>query len=91
MVSIFNLFKLLFIGLIFLLSSFLTTDLAYARGGGGGGGCFATGTSILTVRGNLPIEQLHKGDRIISYNFRSNQTEVSKIGDIQIVNSENIY
>lgn len=89
MVSISKLFKLLFVGLIFLLSSFLITDLAYARGGGGGGGgCFASGTSILTVRGNLPIEQLHKGDLIISYNFKSNQPEVSKIGDIQVIKSE---
>jgi hypothetical protein len=89
MVTILKLFKLLSVGLIFLLSSFLITDLAYARGGGGGGGgCFASGTSILTVRGNLPIEQLHQGDLIISYNFKSNQTEVSKIGNIQLVNSE---
>jgi predicted lipid-binding transport protein (Tim44 family)/uncharacterized membrane protein YgcG len=33
---------------------------------GGGGGCFAAGTPILTPRGEVPIERIRSGDKVIA-------------------------
>ncbi|BDA67681.1 hypothetical protein CAL7716_018470 [Calothrix sp. PCC 7716] len=83
MKNIRKLTKLLWISLIIsLFLSFCITDIAYARGG-----CFAGGTVILTTQGNKPIEKLHQGDSIISYNFTTHQAEVGNIGDIQVLSS----
>lgn len=83
MKNIRKLTKLLSISLIIsLFLSFCITDIAYARGG-----CFAGGTVILTTQGNKPIEKLHQGDSIISYNFTTHQAEVGNIGDIQVLSS----
>lgn len=38
-------------------------------GSGGGGGCFAVGTLVCTPDGNVPIESLKVGDKVISYNY----------------------
>ncbi|MBD2204088.1 hypothetical protein H6G33_30270 [Calothrix sp. FACHB-1219] len=79
--------KILCISLIFILFfAFWITDSAYARGG-----CFASGTAILTVDGVKPIEKLHPGDSIISYNFTKQSPEIGKIGEIQVVSSPEYY
>lgn len=79
--------KSLCISLTFLFFfTFWNTDFAYARGG-----CFAPGTAILTVDGVKPIEKLHPGDSIISYNFTNQSPEIGEIGEIQVVSSPEYY
>ncbi|MDD5208332.1 MAG: TIM44-like domain-containing protein [Elusimicrobiales bacterium] len=36
-------------------------------GGGGGGGCFPAGTSVATDSGEIPIEKIKPGDRVIAF------------------------
>ena len=75
MILLSKLAKYLLIGTaIFLLAYCFNTQLAYAEGNS-----FAPGTLILTPKGNVPIENLHSGDRVIGYNFSTHQTEVNKI------------
>jgi hypothetical protein len=84
------LLKLLTITLSFLfLFSFLLVEPVYSRGGGGG--CFGGETSILTPEGSKAIEQLHPGDRIISYNFSTHHQEEGTIGNIEIIFSPDYY
>ena len=41
---------------------------AWSRaGGGGGGGCFAAGTLVTTTAGDIIIEALRPGDRVLAY------------------------
>ena len=80
-----SLTKLIKTGLaILLLILCLTTDVAYARGG-----CFAASTNILTPDGYKPIEQLHQADRIVGYNPNTHQTEVERIGEVQVIHQSN--
>jgi hypothetical protein len=84
------LLKLLTITLSFLfLFSFLLVEPVYSRGGGGG--CFGGETSILIPEGSKAIEQLHPGDRIISYNFSTHHQEEGTIGNIEIIFSPDYY
>ncbi|MEO1348056.1 MAG: Hint domain-containing protein [Cyanobacteria bacterium J06635_15] len=69
-----------------LLTLCLGTNFAYARGG-----CFSGDTNILTPAGYKPIEQLHKGDRIIGLNLATHQPEEEEIGDIQVVNAPDYF
>ena len=71
---------------ILLLFSFGITDLAYARGG-----CFVGGTPILTSEGYKPLEQLHQGDRIISYNLITHQPEEGIIGEVQVLSAPDYF
>ena len=71
--------------------SFVISEPAYSRGGGGGGGCFAEGTSILTLEGSKQIEQLHSGDRVINYNFSTDSQDSGTISQIEIINSPDYY
>lgn len=50
-------------------------------GGGGGGGrsCFVAGTLISTSLGFKPIEQIQKGDTVLSYNEQIELNEYSKV------------
>ena len=65
---------------------------AYSRGGGGGGGgCFAAGTLISTPQGKIPIEQLHQGDEVISYNSSQQKQELGKIGKIEILEADSYF
>jgi hypothetical protein len=85
------LLKLLTITLSFLfLFSFVAVEPVYSRGGGGSG-CFGGETSILTPEGSKAIEQLHPGDRIISYNFSTHHQEEGTIGNIEIISSPDYY
>ena len=87
MKKLYILTKILCISLIIVLfSAFCITDFAYARGG-----CFASGTAILTVDGVKPIEKLHPGDTIISYNFTTQRPEIGNIGEIKEVSSPDYY
>jgi Pretoxin HINT domain len=81
-----NLAKVLKICLVALLLIFYITAPAYARGG-----CFANGTKILTPNGDRRIEDLHKNDRIIGYNFNTHQTEEEDIGGVQVIKSPDYY
>ena len=71
---------------ILLLFSFGISDLAYARGG-----CFVGGTPILTSEGYKPLEQLHQGDGIISYNLITHQPEEGIIGEVQVLSSADYF
>jgi len=54
----------------------------YQAGGGygGGGGCFSAGTLIAMADGSLkPIENVIKGDLILSYNFEKHVTETDVV------------
>ena len=53
-------------------------------GGGGGGGCFIAGTLVSTLQGFYPIEQIHKGDIVLSYNEKTQQNEYSSVVDTMI-------
>ena len=81
-----NLAKLFKIGSIALLLIFYFVYPAYARGG-----CFANGTKILSPSGERRIEDLRKNDLIIGYNFKTNQPEEGKIGDIRVIISPDSY
>ncbi len=46
------------------------------------GGCFPAGTDIVTLEGNLPIEQVKTGTSILCYDFKSSawaETEVTRL------------
>lgn len=87
MIWLSKLAKFLLIGTaIFLLAYCFNTQLAYAEGNS-----FAPGTLILTPKGNVPIEDLHSGDRVVGYNFSTHQTEVNKIEEIKIKSSLSYY
>jgi len=40
-------------------------------GGGGGGGCFVAGTLVSTINGYKKIEEIQKGDIVLSYNEKT--------------------
>lgn len=86
MIFIKKLAKLLGISLAILLLFFCLPDFAYARGG-----CFGEGTTISTPTGVKLIEQLHPGDRVISYNFTTHHPEVGEIGEIQVLSSPDYF
>jgi hypothetical protein len=52
-----------------------------SSGGGGGGkkSCFVAGTLISTSLGFKPIEQIQKGDIVLSYNEQIEINEYSKV------------
>lgn len=63
-------------------------------GGGGGGGrsCFVAGTLITTDASFKPIEQIQKGDIVLSYNERLGLNEYSEVLQTMIHNTiEPIY
>ena len=80
------------VSILCLLLNLLLVAPAYSRGGGGGGGgCFTAGTLILTPQGKIPIERLHKGDQITSYNFSQRQQELGRIGKIEVLETDSYY
>ncbi|PSM48379.1 hypothetical protein C7Y66_14675 [Chroococcidiopsis sp. CCALA 051] len=81
-----NFAKLLSMSLAILLLFFCISDFAYARGG-----CFGEGTKISTPVGDKLIEQLHPGDRVLSYNFTTHHPEIGKIGEIQVLSSPDYF
>jgi len=50
-----------------LLASAAPAQARAGGGGGGGGGCFPAGTRIATLAGDIPIEKVKPGDRILAY------------------------
>ncbi|MBE9016726.1 hypothetical protein IQ272_11370 [Chroococcidiopsidales cyanobacterium LEGE 13417] len=78
--------KLLGMSLAILLLFFCLPNFAYARGG-----CFGEGTIISTPTGDRLIEQLHPGDRVISYNFTTNHSEVGEIGKVEVLSSPDYF
>lgn len=43
------------------------------------GGCFAKGTLVLTPNGSVPIENLHQGDAVLSYDFQKEKVVTERI------------
>jgi len=74
------------LGLIICFSWLVMTTPVHARGG-----CFASGTHILTTRGDITIEQLHVGDPVVGLNLENQQLETEHIGDIQVVEAPDYY
>lgn len=56
-----------------------------------GNNSLARGTLIATPNGNIPIEELHSGDRVIGYNFETHQEEINHVKDIQQSSSLGYY
>ncbi|OWY65191.1 hypothetical protein B7486_43325 [cyanobacterium TDX16] len=81
-----NFAKLLSMSLAILLLFFCLPNFADARGG-----CLGEGTTISTPLGDKLIEQLHQGDRVISYNFATHHSEVGEIGEIQVLSSRDYF
>jgi hypothetical protein len=77
---------------LLLLISFALAKPAYSRGGGGGGGgCFGSETSILTLKGNKKIAQLHPGDYVTNYNFVTHHRERGIISKIEVIKAPDYY
>lgn len=55
------------------------------------GGCFVDGTLISTPKGDLRIEELVVGDKIVSLDVDSFETETSTIGDIDTFRVKGYY
>lgn len=70
---------------LFLVSC-LNIHSAYAENNS-----FAPGTLILTPNGNVPIEELHSGDRVIGYDFETHQEEIRHVKDIRENSSLSYY
>ena len=71
---------------ILLVFSFTITEPAHGRGG-----CFVGETPILTREGYKLLEQLHQGDKIISYNLITHQAEEGIIGEVQVLSSPDYF
>lgn len=78
--------KFLLISIIVFLAYLFNTDSAYAEGNN-----LAPGTLILTPKGNVPIETLHSGDRVVGYNFSTHQEEINTIKSTQLKSSLSYY
>ncbi len=73
---------------VFLCSSFSIINSANAKNITGG---FGTGTMITTPDGNMTIEDLQPGDRIIGYNFKAHQNEENIVEQIKRKSSLSYY
>lgn len=56
-----------------------------------GGGCFLEGTMIATPKGDVVIEKLRPGDKVVSYNETTGKQEVSTIGAIDVLERDHFY
>lgn len=66
----------------------ITTSLTtFAKGGG----CFLAGTLISTPDGDKAIETLKAGDSVFSYNEKTGDREISKIGSIDVLDRTAYY
>ena len=82
-----NQIKFLLINIIiFVVVCCININPAYAENNS-----FAPETLILTPNGNIPIEDLHSGDRVIGYNFETHQEEIHHVKDIQPSSSLSYY
>ena len=81
--------KLLLLSLltIFLFLTFPITDL-YAENMTGG---FAAGTKIATTNGDVAVENLKVGDRVISYNFETHHRAENTVKKIESKSSLSYY
>lgn len=84
-----RLIKILVISLsIFLFSILLFINPANAKNLTGG---FGAGTKIATPKGDIPVEELKVGDRIIGYSFQTHHTEENTIKEINQKSSLSYY
>ena len=84
-----RLIKILVISLsIFLFSILLFINPADAKNITGG---FGAGTSIATPNGDIPVEELKVGDRVIGYNFKTHHTEENTVREIRQKSSLSYY
>ncbi len=74
--------------LVFLFSSCLIVDPANAKSITGS---FGAGTMIATPDGNVVIEDLQLGDRVIGYNFKTHQNEENIVEQIKQKSSLSYY
>lgn len=81
--------KLLAIGLTILLVSLLLKGDPVLTANVTGG--LAAGTMISTSDGDVPVEELQTGDRIIGYNFATHQTEENIVEAIEQKTSLSYY
>ncbi|HOJ87344.1 MAG TPA: Hint domain-containing protein, partial [Elusimicrobiales bacterium] len=68
--------------LFFILSIISTADILFSRGGGG---CVEKGSLIDTVRGKIKIEDIKKGDIVIT-----NQKKLSEVQSVYGTESKDI-
>ena len=70
----------------FAIAFLLFASLVFARGGGG---CFLPGTSVATLQGEVPIENVEVGQMVLS--FDGNQIEQSAVSEIYQVERDYYY
>ena len=81
--------KLLIVGIVVCLAfAFLTIDPAYARNMTSG---FAAGTVITTSDGDVPVEELQPGDRVLGYNFEIHHSVENVVREIKQKTSISYY
>lgn len=61
-------------------------NLAYADGN-----ILAPGTLISTPKGNVPIEELHSGERVEAYDFVTHQNHINTVHSIENISSLSSY
>lgn len=59
--------KLLLLSILLALPAAPAWPRAGGGGGGGGGGCFPAGTPVLTLTGEVPIEKIKPGDKVLAF------------------------
>ena len=75
-----------------LWESLLNASLADMGGNSGGGSCFAAGTLVSTINGFKKIEDIEKGDIVLSYNEGIGENEYSEVLQTMIhFTKEKIY
>ena len=80
-------FKILISNIIILITvCFYNIYPAYAQNNS-----LALGTLIVTSNGNIAIEKLHSGDRIVGYNFATHQQQTNHIKEISYTSSLSYY
>lgn len=54
-------------------------------------GCFLEGTLIGTPNGDVPVETLKAGDKVISFNETTKQQEEAVVGDLDVLKKDHYY
>lgn len=73
-----NLVKLLLVIIILSVSFIIKINPAYANNNS-----FASGTLILTPKGNISVDNISRGDRVIGYNFDNHQQVINTVKNIK--------
>lgn len=73
---------------VYLTFTFLTIYPAYARNIASG---FTTDTVIATPNGDVPVEKLQPGDRVLGYNFETHHSAENTVEEIRQKSSISYY